>query len=79
MVRGEMARCVILTVLGGFLLRSAWSSDADAVGDTDSAFDFLGLGGSTLGDSVFTLIALGTVGYGIFLYINSAYFDFNEG
>jgi hypothetical protein len=75
---GFIARCVILLVLGGFLLRSAWSSDPEAVGDTDTAFDFLGLGGSTLGDSVFTLVALGTIGYGIFLYINSAYFRFRE-
>lgn len=75
---GFIARCVILLVLGGFLLRSAWSSDPEAIGDTDTAFDFLGLGGSTLGDSVFTLIALGTIGYGIFLYINSVFFHFRE-
>lgn len=73
---GFIARCVILLVLGGFLLKAAWTSDPGAVGDTDSAFDFLGLGGSTLGDSVFTLIALGTIGYGIFLYIHSVYFHF---
>ena len=75
---GFIARCVILLVLGGFLLRSAWSSNPDAIGDTDTAFDFLGLGGSTLGDSVFTVIALGTIGYGIFLYINSVFFHFRE-
>jgi uncharacterized protein DUF1206 len=75
---GFIARCVILLVLGGFLLKSAWSSDPGAIGDTDTAFDFLGLGGGTLGDSVFTLIALGTIGYGVFLYINSVFFRFQE-
>lgn len=72
---GYLARCAILLVLGGFLLRAAWTADAGAVRDTDSAFDFLGLGGSTLGDSLFTLVALGTIGYGIFMGINGVFFE----
>ncbi|MDQ3001036.1 MAG: DUF1206 domain-containing protein, partial [Fibrobacterota bacterium] len=73
---GYLGRCAILLVLGWFLLDAALSSDPRAVGDTDTAFDFLGLGGSLLGDSVFTLVALGTIFYGIFMYINAVYFKF---
>ncbi|MDB5102625.1 MAG: hypothetical protein JWP91_314 [Fibrobacteres bacterium] len=76
---GFIARCVILSVLGGFLIRAAWLSDPKAVGDTDTAFDFLGLGGSTWGDSLFTVVALGTIGYGVFMYLNGAYFHFSDG
>jgi hypothetical protein len=73
---GYLARCAILLVSGGCLLRAAWSSDPRWVRDTDSAFDFLGLGGSTFGDSVFTVVALGTIGYGLFMGINGVFFDF---
>lgn len=71
---GYTARCVILLVLAWFLLRAAWSSNSGAIGDTDSAFDFLGLGGGPLGDGVFSAVALGTVAYGIFLYVNGVLF-----
>jgi hypothetical protein len=73
---GYLARCAILLVLGWFLLDAAISADPRAVGDTDTAFDFLGLGGNLTGDSLFTLAALGTIFYGIFMYINGAYFKF---
>jgi len=71
---GYGARCAILLVLGWFLIHAAWSFDARAVGDTDSAFDFLGLGGSALGNGVFSVVALGTIGYGLFMYINGVFF-----
>ena len=71
---GYFARCAILLVLGWFLLDSAWSSDPQAVGDTDTAFDFLGLGGGSFGDAVFTAVAVGTINYGIFMCINGIYF-----
>jgi hypothetical protein len=73
---GYGARCAILLVLSWFLLRSAWSLDPRAMGDTDSAFDFLGLGGGPLGDGVFSIVALGTIAYGIFLYVNGVFFRF---
>lgn len=73
---GYGARCAILLVLSWFLLRAAWSFDPQAMGDTDSAFDFLGLGGGPLGDAVFSAVSLGTIAYGIFLYVNGAFFQF---
>lgn len=75
---GYGARCAILVVLGGFLLKAAWSFDPNAVGDTDSAFDFLGLGGGPLGDAVFSVVAFGTISYGLFMYANAVYFRFGK-
>jgi hypothetical protein len=58
---GYAARAVILGVLGYFLLEAAWRVDPSAVGDTDSAFDFIG--GGMVGDTLFFIVALGTVAY----------------
>jgi hypothetical protein len=71
---GYCARCAILLVLGWFLVQAAWSSNPGAVGDTDTAFDFLGLSGGAFGNGVFSAVALGTISYGIFMYINAVYF-----
>jgi len=75
---GYGARCAILLVLGWFLLRAAWSFDPRAVGDTDSAFDFLGLGGGAVGNALFSAVALGTITYGFFMYMNGMYFNFGD-
>jgi hypothetical protein len=76
---GFCARCAILAVLGYFLTRAAWSYNPRGVGDTDSAFDFLGLGGGPLGDAVFSAVAAGTIAYGLFMYLNAIYFDYGDG
>jgi hypothetical protein len=73
---GYSARGVILCVLAWFLLDGAISSDAAAVGDTDTAFDFIG--GGTLGDSAFAVVALGTIAYGIFRYVNAWQYKFDS-
>jgi hypothetical protein len=72
---GHLARSAILSVLGWFLFQAAWSFDPGAVKDTDSAFDFLGLGGGKLGDAAFAAVALGTVSYGLFMYISGVLFN----
>lgn len=71
---GYGARCAILLVLGWFLVHAGWSFDASEVGDTDSAFDFLGLGGTALGKAVFSVVAVGTIAYGFFMYVNGRFF-----
>jgi hypothetical protein len=73
---GYSARGVILCVLAWFLLNGAISSDPKAVGDTDTAFDFIG--GGTVGDSAFAVVALGTVAYGIFMYVNAWQYKFDS-
>jgi hypothetical protein len=74
---GYIARGIILGVLGYFLVKAALNSDADEVGDTDSAFDFIGDSGA-LGDVLFILIALGTVAYGLFMIINGYFYSFDK-
>lgn len=71
---GYGARGVILCVLGYFLVRGAISRDPAAVGDTDTAFDFIG--GGLIGDTAFAIVALGTVAYGIFMYANAWHYRF---
>jgi len=71
---GYGARCAILLVLGWFLLHAAWAFDPNDVGDTDSAFDFLGLSGSAAGHVLFSVVALGTICYGLFMYVNASRF-----
>jgi hypothetical protein len=73
---GYAARGVILGVLGWFLVRAAMTLDPREVGDTDTAFDFIG--GGIVGDSAFFLVALGTVGYGIFMYLCAAFYKFRK-
>lgn len=73
---GYAARGVILGVLGYFLVRAAYLHDPEAAGDTDTAFDFIG--GGLIGDTAFFLVALGTVGYGVFMYLNAVYYQFEK-
>jgi len=75
---GYGARCAILLVVGGFLVHAGVSFDPHKVGDTDSAFNVLGLGGGAAGNALFSAVALGTIAYGIVMYINAVYFDFGE-
>lgn len=71
---GFAARGVILWVLGGCLAQAAWDRDPAKVRDTDSAFDFLG----SLNHKAFAAVAIGTIAYGIFLWINAAYYRFGR-
>lgn len=75
---GYGGRCAILMVFAEFLLRAAYSFNPRAVGDTDAAFNTLGLSGGPLGDALFSAVALGTIAYGAVMYINAVYFDFGE-
>jgi hypothetical protein len=66
---GYAARGVILCLLGYFLIKSAASGNPRAVGDTDTAFDFIG--GGVVGNTAFAVVALGTLAYGLFMYANA--------
>jgi hypothetical protein len=71
---GYSARGVILMVLGYFLLRAAILRAPQEAGDTDTAFDFIG--GGLVGDSAFFVVALGTVAYGVFMFLNARFYRF---
>jgi hypothetical protein len=71
---GYAARGVILAVFGYFLIAAAWRREPGRVGDTDTAFDTIG--GGTIGDLAFLLVALGTVAYGLFMYASALFYEF---
>lgn len=72
---GYVARGIILMVLGYFLIHAAIDRNPREVGDTDSAFDFMGDFG-TPGHILFIAVALGTMGYGVFMVIHGYYYSF---
>jgi hypothetical protein len=73
---GYAARGVILGVIGYFLVKAATTLNPEEVGDTDTAFDFIG--GGIVGDSAFFLVAVATVGYGIYMYLSAAFYRFRK-
>lgn len=73
---GYSARGVILAVLGYFLVLGAYRSDPELVGDTDTAFDFIG--GGLIGDTAFFLVAVGTIAYGTYMYLCGTYYKFEK-
>jgi hypothetical protein len=73
---GYLARGVILTVLGYFLLRAALTLDPEEVGDTDTAFDTIG--GGWVGDTAFAIVALGTIAFGAYMYMCAIYYKFEH-
>jgi hypothetical protein len=73
---GYAARGVILAVLGYFVVRGAIRHDPSEVGDTDTAFDFIG--GGTAGDTAFFIVAVGTIAYGFYMYACAYYYKFQH-
>jgi hypothetical protein len=73
---GYLARGVIMSVLGYFLLRAAIRLDPEEVGDTDTAFDTIG--GGLAGDTAFALVALGTIAFGVYMYLAAIYYKFEH-
>lgn len=71
---GYLARAAIVGVFGYFFIDSARRVDPSAVGDTDTAFDFIG--GGAVGDTMFFVVALGTVAYGFFMFANARFYRF---
>jgi hypothetical protein len=74
---GYLARTVILSVIAYFILSAAVKSNPDEMGDTDSAFDFLGDFG-TPGHIAFIAVATGTIGYGLFMILHGYFYSFEE-
>jgi hypothetical protein len=74
---GYIARGIILSVIGYFFISAAIKSDPEEVGDTDSAFDFLGDFG-TIGHVAFFAVAIGTISYGLYMILNGYFYSFKE-
>jgi hypothetical protein len=69
---GYFSRGVILGITGFFLLKSGIEENAKEVVNTDKAFDFIG---DHVGHFYFILIAVGTVCYGLFMWVQAFLYD----
>jgi hypothetical protein len=74
---GYIARGIILSIIGYFIIRAAVEFDPEAVGDTDSAFDFIGDSGKA-GNFFFALVAGGTICYGLFMIFCGIFYRFEK-
>jgi hypothetical protein len=72
---GHLARAVILCIIAYSLLSSAFTSNPGNVLNTDKAFNFLGE--SILGHPAFVVVALGTICYGLYMFMLAWYYDFD--
>ena len=73
---GQFARGIILGIMGGSMLKAAFTLNAQFVVNTDKAFDFIG---DHISRFVFAVVALGTICYGLFMLAKGYYYDFKKG
>lgn len=73
---GYVARAIILGIIGFFLVKAGVTEDEKVVVNTDKAFDFIG---DHIGRLYFILVALGTISYGIFMFILGIAYDTDKG
>lgn len=71
---GYFARGIILLVICLFFSKAAFFEDPLEIGNTDSAFDFMGEGWA--GHTFFVIVALGTISYGLFMFAFSKFYRF---
>lgn len=71
---GIVARGILFSIIGYFAFRAAVSSDPEKMKDTQEAFSFLE--SSEYGSLLLGLVALGAVGYGIFMLLTARYRNF---
>ncbi len=69
---GYFSRGVILGIVGFFFLKAAIKNNSSYVVNTDKAFDFIG---DHVGHTYFILIAIGTICYGIYMFILGLYYQ----
>ncbi|TDH20673.1 DUF1206 domain-containing protein [Segetibacter sp. 3557_3] len=69
---GYCSRGIIVGITGIFFIRAGLYKNADEVVNTDKAFDFLG---DHIGHTSFIVVAIGTVAYGLFMFLLGRYYD----
>jgi hypothetical protein len=72
---GYLSRGVILGVIGFFFLKAAIKRNSIYVVNTDKAFDFIG---DNIGGVALLFIALGTICYGLYLFVLGLHYDVDE-
>lgn len=69
---GYAARAIILGIIGFFFLKAALNEEARYIVNTDKAFDFIG---DNIGHAPFIIIAIATICYGFFMFIQGIAYD----
>jgi hypothetical protein len=69
-VIGYISRGIVLLVIGYFFFRAALNGSEKEIQDTKGAFAFLE---NTFGSLLMILIAVGLVGYGVFMFVKGRY------
>jgi hypothetical protein len=70
---GYISRGIVLLIIGYFLFHAALHANPGEVQDTDGAFSFLR---KKFGSFLMGAVALGLVGYGIFMFVRAKYEKF---
>jgi hypothetical protein len=73
---GYFSRGVILGVTAFFFLKAAIRRNSGYVVNTDKAFDFIG---DHIGVVAFFIIAMGTISYGLYMFILGLHYDVDAG
>ena len=73
---GHFARGIILGIIGFFFIKSAIEANPQLVVNTDKAFDFIG---DHVGHVYFIVVAIGTICYGLFMFLFGWYYDTDKG
>jgi hypothetical protein len=69
---GYLSRGLILGVIGFFFMKAAITCNSSYVVNTDKAFDFIG---DHIGAAAFLLIAIGTICYGLYMFVLGVHYD----
>ncbi|KAA3438844.1 DUF1206 domain-containing protein [Rufibacter hautae] len=70
---GFTARGIVFGIIGFLFIRAAWLQNPQEAGGTQSAFSFLQ--DSPFGNVLLGIVALGLIGYGVFMFVLAKYSD----
>ncbi|GGK79780.1 DUF1206 domain-containing protein [Rufibacter glacialis] len=68
---GYAARGIVFCIIGFLFARAAWAQQPEGAGGTEDAFTFLQT--SPFGNVLLGIVALGLIGYGIFMFVQARY------
>ncbi|MBS9525413.1 DUF1206 domain-containing protein [Litoribacter ruber] len=69
---GYFARGIIIGIIGYFYIEAGFDQNPEAIVNTDKAFNFLG---EEVGKWAFSIVAIGTVFYGLFMFAMGITYD----